>query len=111
MASAYTSDKMSVKTRAICERGKFFIETGTAPGFKKFVHYSAKKIAQYVPGIWLGRIEDLINKGDRDGAVLLWVQVCHEADNMPSRRRRLLFFYISYLVIALMALYAFVKSL
>lgn len=111
MSSAYTIDKMSVKTRAICERGKFFIETGTASGFKKFVRGSAKKIAQYVPDIWLGRIEDLINKGDRDGAVLLWVQVCHEADTVPSRRRRILIFYISYFAIGLMALYAFLKTL
>lgn len=102
---------MNTNTKNICERGKFFIETGTASTFKKFVYYSAQKIIQYVPGVWLNRIEDLINSGDRDKAIFLWVKVCCKADSMPSHYRRILVFYTSYFFTILLVLYAILKIL
>lgn len=111
MTSIYNLNEMSVKTKIICERGKFFIETGTVSGFKKFIKNSAQKITRYMPSIWFDRIVDLINKGDIDSAVNLWIQVCREADTIPSHRRNALIFYISYLIIFLMSLYAFLRVL
>lgn len=111
MVNMYNLNEMSVKTKLICERGKFFIETGTASGFKKFIKHSAPKITRYMSSIWFDRIVDLINKGDIDNAINLWIQVCREADTIPSHRRNVLIFYISYLVIFLMALYAFLSVL
>lgn len=107
----YTSDGMSAKTRTICERGKFFIETGTARSFKNFMRDSALRIAKYIPESVLKRIEDLINSGDKETAITLWMKACEVADLEPSRRRKLLIFYVSYFAIGIIALLALLRTL
>jgi hypothetical protein len=111
MSGAYTSSNMSAQTRVICERGKFFIETGTVDTFNKFLSLSAQRIRRDIPHTILQKIADLINQGDKDRAVVLWTQACQVADVKPPHRRRTLLFLISYLVVAGMALYAFLKVL
>lgn len=102
---------MTARIRTIQERGKFFIETGTAKTFNRFLSCSAHKIIKYVPESVLKRIEDLIKAGDIDSAVALWMKACEMADNEPFRRRKLLFFYISYTLFAVMAVIAFLRTL
>lgn len=111
MSDDYILDKMSVDTRTICERGKFFIETGTADTFNKFLQFSDIhiRIHRDIPQAFLDRIEELIDSGDRDRAVILWVKACQVADVKPIHRRRALWFLISYLFVAGMAIYAFLK--
>lgn len=111
MSDAYTPDEMSAQTKVICERGKFFIETGTVDTFNKFLHLSADTLRRDIPEMILLRIEDLINQGDKDSAVVLWTRACKMADEKPARRRRAILFIISYFVVAGMALYAFLKVL
>lgn len=102
---------MSVKTRVICERGKFFIETGTARSFKNFLQNSARNIRRYIPASVLKRIEDLINSGDKETAVTLWIKACEVADSEPIRRRKIAIFYISYIIIGIMATIALLRTL
>jgi len=111
MFDVYTSNKMSVQTKVICERGKFFIETGTSDTFNKFLSLSAQKLQRDIPQGILQKIEDLINSGDKDKATVLWTQACKLADVKPIHYRRVMLFLISYLVVAGMALYAFLKAL
>lgn len=109
MSNAYNQNRMGVRARVICERGKFFIETGSAGSFKKFVGTSAGKLSRYIPSMLINRIENLINQGNRAEAILLWEHICVQADNAPSRYILFMAFSISYMVFGLMALYAFLK--
>lgn len=111
MSDEYIPDKMSTDTKAICERGKFFIETGTVNTFNKFLQFSDThiRIRRDIPQEFLNRIVDLISEGDRDGAIILWTRACQIADVKPTHRRRTMIFLISYLLVAGMALYAFLK--
>jgi len=102
---------MSAATEVICNRGRFFIETGSSYQFKQFLSRSAEKIVRAVPEVLLKRIEDLINQGNRDDAVTLWIKVCAVADELPARRRRVIFFYISYFVIGATAVIALIRTL
>ena len=79
---------MSTETKVICERGKFFIETGTPHSFFKFVENSSNAIYRYIHPIFIVRIGALIDQGDRDNAILLWTNVCALAEGEPVRRRR-----------------------
>jgi len=108
MSSEYNLDKMSTDTRAVCERGKFFIETGTAVTFNGFLQ-SARHIRRKIPHAFLEKIEDLINDGEKDRAITLWIRACQMSDIKTTNRKRTLLFLISYFVVAVMALYAFFK--
>lgn len=111
MSCTYTSDEMSTRTKVICERGKFFIETGTGQTFKKFLRNSSGQLYNYIPGVLMQRIADLINIGDRDSAITLWMKVCVDADAAPHKIRKIFLFYLSYIIIWFMALYAFIRTI
>jgi hypothetical protein len=111
MSHSYTVSEMSARTKAICERGKFFIETGTSQSFLQFLRASSGRIRRYMPIVLVQRIADLINSGDRDSAITLWTKVCIDADEGPKRTKRILLFYLSYVVIGFMALYAFIRTI
>lgn len=102
---------MSAHARVICERGKFFIETGSTHTFRKFLKYSSGRLHHNIPIEILNRIVDLINEGNRDSAITLWTEACRIADMKPASRRRAILFLISYFAVAGMALYAFLKVL
>jgi hypothetical protein len=111
MSTGYITDSMSARAKTLYERGRFFIESGGAPSFRSFINMlKFDIIGRYMPDIVIKRIVDLINTGDTDRAVTLWMRVCAEADSMPSRTRKVALFYLSYAVIAIMALYAFVNT-
>jgi len=102
---------MSARTKVICERGKFFIETGSGTTFLKFLHNSSGHVIKYTPFFLIQRIADLINQGDRQSAITLWTKVCVEADAIPQKVRRIFLFYLTYAVIGFMAVYAFIRTI
>ncbi len=101
---------MSNHSKVLCERGKFFIETGTANTFKKWIQKTGGA-TRYIRPLLISRIASLINTGERDNALILWTKCIEDADAVPSRVRRVLFFYASFLVVAAMATYAFLHTL
>jgi hypothetical protein len=105
----YIVGVMSFELKVICERGKFFIQTGTSNTFLKFLNSSVKKFQQDIPSIALQRIIDLIDNDCRDEASILWTRACEIAGARPAHRRRTLLFFISYGIVAGMALYAFLR--
>lgn len=70
---------MGKKAKILFERGRFFIETGTARGFAMFVE-KCGGLVRLIPGFVLKRISDLMDSGDRTTAVTLWMKACEEAD-------------------------------
>lgn len=73
---------MSTGCKTIFERGRFFIETGTARSFNIFCA-GMGGIIKYIPKLILRRIEGLIKDNNRDGAVALWAHACKIADKAP----------------------------
>jgi hypothetical protein len=102
--------KMSVRCKSIFERGRFFIETGTAKTFQLF-YDNSDGIIRYVPEFMIRRIADLIDHNDKDSAVTLWMRACLNADRAPMVMKMKLIHYTINIVIALMAIYAFFKVL
>ena len=102
---------MGNRTKIICERGKFFIETGSSRSFHTFLRGSAESIIKYTSAILILRIIELMDSGNKDAAVSLWTTVCKVADPIPSRNKRLFIFLISYVTFAVMATFAFIHTL
>jgi len=90
------------------KRGKFFIETGTAQTFTKFLHLSAENIKNNAPLSLFNEILYLIGR-DNDRAIALWFQACELSNMAYIGRRRFKMFISSYIVIFIMATYTFWK--
>jgi hypothetical protein len=73
---------MSDRCKAIFERGRFFIESGSGKGFSLFLK-DGEGIVKYIPFFIFRRIESLMNNGDKDAAVTLWLKACEVADKAP----------------------------
>lgn len=101
---------MSSKSKVLCERGKFFIETGTSKTFKNYIRDSAGQLSRHIPSVVLIRIENLINSGDRDSAITLWTKACEVADKEPGRKMWSLLFFISYVTFIIIALTALLRT-
>ena len=99
---------MSIRCKSIFERGRFFIETGTAKAFHLF-YQNGTGIIRYIPEFMIKRIMDLINRGDKDSAITLWMKLCMDADRVPIIIKAKLVHHLIHLVIGLMAFYAFIK--
>jgi hypothetical protein len=106
----YNLNRMSNKSIVVFERGRFFIQTGSARSFYIF-HNDAGGIIRYMPRAILKRIEDLINRGDRDSATTLWLKACESADLAPLRIKHNLIHWGIHILIGGIALYAFIKVL
>jgi hypothetical protein len=74
---------MSDRCKAIFERGRFFIESGSGKGFSLFLK-DGEGIVKYIPFFIFRRIESLMNNGDKDAAVTLWLKACEVADKAPT---------------------------
>jgi len=92
----------------VFERGRFFIETGTARSFQLF-YENGSGLIRYIPEFMVSRIIDLINRGEIDTAVTLWMKLCMDADRVPIVVKAKLFHYTIHLIIGAMALYAFLR--
>lgn len=90
------------------ERGRFFIETGTARSFQLF-YENGSGLIRYIPEFMVSRIIDLINRGEIDTAVTLWMKLCMDADRAPIVIKTKVFHCAVHLIIGVMALYAFLK--
>ena len=75
---------MSSRCRAVFERGRFFIETGSAHGFAVF-HTNSEGIVRFIPPFIIKRIQDLINTQNTESAVTLWMHACESADQTTTR--------------------------
>jgi len=73
---------MSSQCKVVFERGRFFIETGTARGFGVFYTHNYG-IVKYIPFFMLKKIESLINENNKEAAVALWFHACEIADRVP----------------------------
>ena len=82
MLQRHNPDRMSDRCKAIFERGRFFIESGSGKGFSLFLK-DGEGIVKYIPFFILKRIETLMDRGDRDTAVTLWLKACEVADKAP----------------------------
>ena len=104
---------MSSNCKVIFERGRFFIETGSAKGFSVFFN-NGSGILKYIPPTIIKRIEDLIRSNNTDTATALWTQACTNADKATTVLfRRYLHIIIHILEVISMAVfvYAFFKIL
>lgn len=110
MFKDYNIDRMSTSCKTIYERGKFFIETGTAHTFTKFWKQQSG-IIRYIPDVVFDRIEEFINNNERDRAVVLWSAACKRAEIVPKRKKTLALFIAFHIAIAVMATYAFIGVL
>ena len=102
---------MSVRCKTMFERGRFFIETGTANGFHTFWDQQQSGIIKFIPSFIFVRIEDLIGRGDRDAAIALWFHACVIADATPSKMLRNMISVAFHVIIAAMAGYAFLHAI
>ncbi|KKM81529.1 hypothetical protein LCGC14_1328950 [marine sediment metagenome] len=102
--------KMSSNCEIIYKRGEFFIRTGTAQIFKSWVHNNTK-IIRYTPQFLLNRISTLMDEGEINAAMALWMRVCSSADQAPIRIKKTIFFGILKIAVAAMAIYAFIHTL
>ena len=98
---------MSVKYKSIFERGRFFIETGSARSFETF--WKGQSAIKYIPQFMLKRVEDLIDV-DKTMAVTLWLKVCEGANAAPQKIRKEIIHYFLHVIFGGMALYAFLHS-
>lgn len=103
-------DEMSISTKVVCERGKFFIETGASDTFRKFVSNSANNVIKYVPVSVINRIYDLIDAGNRSDAITLWIKACEVAYYIPMRRNRQFVYAAAYLFLFAIALAALIRT-
>jgi hypothetical protein len=99
---------MSTRCRSVFERGRFFIETGTAKAFQLF-YENGTGLVRYIPEFMVSRIVDLINRGEKDTAITLWMKLCMDADRAPVVIKAKLLHHTIHLVIGVMALYAFIR--
>lgn len=88
---------MNESYKRLYERGRFFIETGTA---NTFIMWAARNnlITRYTPNLFISRISTLIAEGDRDSANSLWLAVCVSAYRTPAKIKREIIFGIIKLV-------------
>jgi len=80
---------MSVQCKVMFERGRFFIETGTAMSFNIF-HTRNMGLIRYVPAFLLKRIEGFIISDNREAATALWFHACEVADGTPRLLHKVL---------------------
>ena len=108
--NAYNLNKMSGDCKVLYERGRFFIETGTARSFSTWAKQN-DKIRKYVPRALLLKVSNFINGNDKDAAVALWFRICKLVDDAPLKITKSITLNILKLVIAGMAIYAFFSVL
>lgn len=103
---------MSKRAKVAFERGKFFIETGTAKTFASWVARSLdRNFVRGMPEAVIYRIGNLINQNNRDDAVTLWMHACRSADVQPMKRKLSMVVGGYLVVVGFMATYAFVRTL
>ena len=90
---------MSARSRVLFERGRFFIETGTATFIKQWLQQNRRALAA-IPEEVISRLEYFVTIGDKDSAANLWLHMCKIAD---TARIRLLWSLASYLFHAALA--------
>jgi hypothetical protein len=83
MLQVYNTNSMSTRCKAIFERGRFFIESGSGKGFSLFLK-DGEGFTKYIPLFILNRIGSLIDAGEIDMAVALWLKACESADKAPA---------------------------
>jgi len=76
---------MSVQYKVLFERGRFFIETGTARGFNIF-HAHAGGLVRCIPVFVLKNIERLITLNNIEAATAIWSYACESADRGEPKK-------------------------
>ncbi len=99
---------MSTECKTVYERGKFFIETGTAKNFSTIFN-NKDGMVKYIPNFMFKRIEDLMKSGDKDKATTLWMKVCERASMAKWKSILQILDLVFKVIVAGMAFYAFLK--
>jgi hypothetical protein len=101
---------MSTRAKVLFERGRFFIETGTAASFLGWLKSNSGPL-WVIPNSLIMRMGHFIEVGDRDSATNLWMHICETIDTANIRLTWKIFSVIAHIIIASIAIYTLVYTI